>query len=47
MATIQQWGSAGCSANKPHPGSRLSEEEFIAWCDEDVKAELLAGTPAP
>lgn len=43
MATIQQWDLPGCSAIKPHPGSRLSEKEFIAWCDEDIKAEWVNG----
>lgn len=28
---------------KPHPGQRLSEEEFVAWCGEDVRAEWVDG----
>lgn len=28
---------------KPHPGRFLSEEEFVAWCDEDVRAEWVDG----
>ena len=28
---------------KAHPGRRLTEEEFVAWCDEDVKAEWVDG----
>jgi len=30
----------GC---KPLPDRELSEEEFVAWCDEDVKAEWVEG----
>src|SRR6185312_5741056 len=28
---------------KPLPNRPLSEEEFVAWCDEDVKAEWVDG----
>ena len=28
---------------KPHPGRRMTEEEFVAWCDEDTKAEWVDG----
>jgi Uma2 family endonuclease len=31
---------AGC---KPPPERKLSEEEFLAWCNEDVKAEWVDG----
>lgn len=43
MATIQPWEVADCAAIKPRPPRRLSEAEFIAWCDEDVKAEWING----
>jgi Uma2 family endonuclease len=29
--------------HKPLPDRPLSEEEFVAWCDEDVKAEWVDG----
>ncbi len=28
---------------KPHPGRRLTEAEFLAWCDEDTRAEWKDG----
>ncbi len=28
---------------KPHPGRRLTEEEFLAWCDSDTRAEWVDG----
>lgn len=28
---------------KPPPEGKISEEEFLAWCDEDVKAEWVDG----
>src|SRR5437868_15499435 len=31
------------SDGKPHPGRRMTEEEFVAWCDEDTKAEWVDG----
>lgn len=44
MATVQRNSElADPSAAKPHPGRRLSEKEFVAWCDEDVKAEWTDG----
>lgn len=44
MATIQRDSEfADSPAATRHPGRRLSEEEFVAWCDEDVKAEWTDG----
>lgn len=42
MATIEQ-SDVLAPEIKPHPGRRLSEAEFVAWCDEDVKAEWTDG----
>ena len=28
---------------KPSPGRRMTEEEFVAWCDEDTRAEWVDG----
>lgn len=28
---------------KPHPGRRMTEEEFVAWADEDTRAEWVDG----
>jgi len=28
---------------KPHPGRRMTEEEFLAWADEDTRAEWVDG----
>ena len=31
------------AGGKPPPERKLSEEEFLAWCNEDVKAEWVDG----
>ena len=31
------------SDRKPHPGRRMTEEEFVAWADEDTRAEWVDG----
>jgi Uma2 family endonuclease len=28
---------------KPHPGRRMTEEQFLAWADEDTRAEWVDG----
>jgi Uma2 family endonuclease len=33
----------GTSERKPHPGRRMSEAEFVAWADEDTRAEWVDG----
>ena len=32
------------SPSPPTTSPRMTEEEFVRWCDEDVKAEFNAGT---
>ncbi len=29
--------------HQPHPGRRMTEEEFVAWCNEKTKAEWVDG----
>lgn len=36
------FGLAACDAPVVPPG-RMTEDEFVAWCDEDVKAEWIDG----
>lgn len=36
-------GSLDTVAGALHPGRRMSEEEFVAWCDEDTRAEWVDG----
>ncbi|HET6881408.1 MAG TPA: Uma2 family endonuclease [Pirellulales bacterium] len=44
MASIpQELSSFDFASLKPHPGRLLSEDEFLAWCDEDVRAEWVDG----
>ena len=44
MASTQPITDLGPPAGyKPPPDRKLSEEEFLAWCDEDVKAEWVEG----
>ena len=44
MATMQPAADFDAlAARKPLPDQPLSEEEFVAWCDEDVKAEWVEG----
>lgn len=44
MATSQSaWNLGAADGMKPPPEGKLSEEEFLAWCDEDVKAEWFDG----
>jgi Uma2 family endonuclease len=31
------------SDGKPHPGRRMSEEEFVEWCDDQTRAEWVDG----
>jgi Uma2 family endonuclease len=31
------------SDQKPHPGRRMTEEEFVAWCDDKTRAEWVDG----
>jgi Uma2 family endonuclease len=33
----------GVADGKPPPGRRMTEEEFVAWCDENTKAEWIDG----
>lgn len=28
---------------KPHPGRRMTEEEFVAWCGPKTRAEWVDG----
>src|SRR2546423_7033284 len=37
------WELAERLDGRPIPGVRMTEEEFDAWCDEDVKAEWVDG----
>lgn len=43
MATIHPTDIALPSDLPPLPDRKLSEEEFLAWCDEDTKAEWVDG----
>ena len=44
MATSQSaWNLGAADGVKPPPEGKLTEEEFLAWCDEDVKAEWVDG----
>lgn len=44
MSSIQhEVGSLGLAAGTLHPGRRMSEEEFVAWCGEDTRAEWVDG----
>jgi Uma2 family endonuclease len=44
MASIQQdTGSLGFVVAKPQASERMSEEEFVAWCGEDTRAEWAEG----
>ncbi len=43
MATIHPTDFAPPSDLPPLPDRKLSEEEFLAWCDEDTKAEWVDG----
>ena len=44
MATSQSaWNLGAADGVKPPPEGKISEEEFLAWCDEDVKAEWVDG----
>lgn len=44
MATTQPITDLGPPTGfKPMPDRKLSEEEFVAWCDEDKKAEWVDG----
>ncbi|HEV2292563.1 MAG TPA: hypothetical protein VGR35_01830 [Tepidisphaeraceae bacterium] len=31
------------SDGKPHPGRRMTEEEFVEWCDDKTHAEWVDG----
>src|SRR5437867_2222804 len=31
------------SDQKPHPGRRMTEEEFVAWCEDKTRAEWVDG----
>ena len=31
------------SERKPHPGRRMTEEEFVEWCDDKTRAEWVDG----
>jgi Uma2 family endonuclease len=37
------WTLAESLAGQPMPGVRMTEAEFEAWCDEDVRAEWIDG----
>lgn len=43
MTTFNRPIDIEISDAKPHPGRRMTEEEFISWCDEDTKAEWVDG----
>lgn len=44
MASIpQDLTSFDVAPVKPHPGRFLSEEEFVAWCDQETRAEWVDG----
>ncbi|HVA45567.1 MAG TPA: Uma2 family endonuclease [Pirellulales bacterium] len=44
MASIQHdVGPAEPVVVRPHPVKTMSEEEFVAWCDEDTRAEWVDG----
>lgn len=44
MASIEHdVGLPDLDAGALHPGRRMSEEEFVAWCDEDTRAEWVDG----
>ena len=44
MASIQHdLGSLDLAVAKPPPGRTMTEEEFLAWCDEDTRAEWVDG----
>ncbi|HQU43811.1 MAG TPA: Uma2 family endonuclease, partial [Pirellulales bacterium] len=44
MASIQHdVGPTELAVVQPHPGRTMTEEEFIAWCDEDTRAEWVDG----
>jgi Uma2 family endonuclease len=44
MASTQPIADSGpLTPSKAPPDRKLSEEEFLAWCDEDVKAEWVDG----
>lgn len=44
MASTQPITDSGpLGPYKPPPEGKLSEEQFLAWCDEDVKAEWVDG----
>jgi Uma2 family endonuclease len=36
-------GVAELANGVPHPDRRMTEEEFVAWCDEDTRAEWVDG----
>ena len=36
-------GSPGLAAGTLHPGHRMSEDQFVVWCDEDTRAEWVDG----
>lgn len=43
MTTVNRPIDVEITDTKPHPGRRMTEEEFVAWCDEDTKAEWVDG----
>lgn len=43
MTHEQLWSLAAELQGRPVPGVRMSESEFEAWCDEDVRAEWVDG----
>ena len=44
MASTQPITDSGpLGPYKSPPEGKLSEEQFLAWCDEDVKAEWVDG----
>src|SRR5688500_10665607 len=44
MTTIDRiTGQEEISDGKPHPGRRMTEEEFVDWCDDKTHAEWVDG----
>ena len=43
MTTVNDAIDRDTSDQKPHPGRRMTEEEFVEWCDEDTQAEWIEG----
>ncbi|MGH7138007.1 MAG: Uma2 family endonuclease, partial [Pirellulales bacterium] len=44
MASVQQGvESLEVALLRPMPATRMTEDEFVAWCDEDTRAEWVDG----